>query len=313
MKSVTIIISHYESLPFLECCIRQLRRQFNSAVGQKIIIVDQSEWSTYHQIVSMYEGDSNIEVIKTDALYSGYGIDYVIRNIPIHTEYICQIHVDAVPISDKWLTLPISLIEEYNLSFVGQLQFISDGTQSIYPPHPIFAMAQCYNIARTETYRELSLNGGFTRFHNRPQSGLSFANNDWSEWAAADYNSRGSDDDIVAFHWNSKYKTDNMLGLAISGYIAPNFGRIIEDVVFHFGSCRESIGTGNAMGGLYRQYTERINADYNDNLIEEMINLAKANKPPDLEILTRNYWDGVQKKSFPPSDEINKRIEQLKK
>lgn len=317
MTSCTIIISHYESLPFLHAAIRQIKKYTNPEISTRVIICDQSLWGTYHKIVEDYVDNKdisvvNLTVVRTEPLYSGFGIDWIIRHMDVNTDYVCQLHVDAFPIHKNWLLLPISLIEEYNLSFVGQLQFVSDGTQSIYPPSPIFAMAQCFNVARTETYRELSLNGGFTRFHNRPQSGLSFANNDWELWAKDDYNHRGSDDDVVAFSWQDRHKQDSKLGLAITGYVAPNFGRLIEEVVFHFGSCRESIGTGEAMGALYRYYTEKINSDYNDNLIEEMVELAKANKPSPTEILTRNYWDGVQKKSFPPSEEINKRIEELK-
>lgn len=313
MKSVTIIVSHYESLSFLHACIRQIRKYANPSIRQKIYIVDQSEWSTYWKIMEMYEKDSDIRVVKTDPLYSGYGIDFLFRNEDINTDYVCQVHVDIVPLSDRWMVLPITLIEEYNLSFVGQLQFVSDGTQSIYPPSPIFAMAQCFNVARTETYRELSLKAGFTRFHNRPQSGLSFENNDWGEWAKDDYQRKGSDDDTVAFCWQDRHTVAHKLGLAVTGFIAPAYGRIIEDILFHFGSCRESIGTGNAMGEQYRQFTDRINQDYNDALIDEMVELAKSNKPPSDQILIRNHWDGELKQSFCAPEEIVKRIEELKK
>ena len=312
MKSCTIIISHFHSESFLRACVRQIRRYAHPEINQKIIICDQSEWSTYHAIVSEYAGDNDVRVVKTEPLYSGFGLDWILRHMDINTDYICQVHTDIVPISFAWLSLPITLIEEYNLSFVGQLQFISDGSQNIYPPSPIFAMAQCFNIARTETYRELSLKAGFTRFHNRPKSGLSFENNDWGEWAADDYERKGSDDDVVAFHWNSKYKTDNMLGLAITGYIESGYGRIIEDLVFHFGSCNEAKGVMDRMPERYRHYTERINANYDEQLIEEMVNLAKQNKPLEMDILNRNLWDGKLKQSFPTTPEMNKRIEELK-
>lgn len=312
MKSCTIIVSHFNSEPFLRACIRQIRKYANHDIRQEIIICDQSEWSTYHRVYSEYSWSSDVRVVRTESLYSGFGIDWSLRNEPINTDYICQLHCDAFGISDKWLLLPITLIEEYGLSFVGQLQFVSDGTQSIYPPNPIFAMAQCFNVARTDTYKTLSLEAGFTRFHNRPQSGLSFENNDWSLWAADDYDHKGSDDDVVAFSWQDRVRNDNKLGLAITGFCQPHWGRIIEDIVFHFGSCRESIGTGNAMGDNYANYTNRINENYDDALIDEMVNIAKQNKPPSDQILTRNYWDGTLKQSFPSSEEINKRIYELK-
>lgn len=312
MTSVTIIISHFESVPFLHAAIRQIRKYKHPKIRQTIYIIDQSSKETFVEIDKQYGDNSDIELVLIEPRYSGYGIDWAIRYGNINSEYICQIHTDVVPISLQWLYLPIKLIEEYNLSFVGQLQFINNNNASIYPPNPFFAMAQCFNVARTETYREMSLEAGFTRFHNRPESGLTFKNNDWAKWAEEDYHARGSDDDTVAFHWESKYRNTDKLGLAITGYIAPAYGRIIEGIVFHFCSCRESIGTGDAMGEEYKELTRRINENYSDELIQEMIELAKANRPHGLEILSRNYWDGKLKKSFPPTDELNKIIEELK-
>lgn len=317
MTSCTIIVSHYNSLPFLRACIRQIRKYANENVRQHIIICDQSNDEIHYQIAGEYVVNKNPDVtlVRTLPLYSGFGIDWVLRNIEIDTEYICQVHVDVVPLSKQWLLLPITLIEEYNLSFVGQLQFInsSEHLAHIYPPSAFFAMAQCFNVAKTSTYKELSLKAGFTRFHNRPQSGLTFENNDWAAWAEEDYNARGSDDDIVAFHYQDVYRQDDKLGLAITGFIEPSFGRIIESVVFHFGSANESKGVFDKMPELYQYYTKRINENYDDALIDEMVELAQANKPPEMEILTRNFWNGTTKESSPPSEEINKRIEELKK
>lgn len=312
MKSCTIIISHYQSLNFLQACIRQIRKFSHPDIEQHVIIADQSSEGTWMNIDDIYKDVKGVLVVHTKPLYSGYGIDCCVRYLDIKTDYICQIHSDAFPVSHKWLHLPITLIEEYNLSFVGQLQFINgkDNLASIYPPHPFFAMAQCFNVAKTETYKEMSIEAGFTRFHNRPDSGLTFLNDDWDKWASDNYAAKGSDDDVVAFWWQDRHKEVNKLGLAVTGFISPNFGRIIEDLVFHFCSARESIGVD--MGARYNSFTKRINENYSDELIEEMINLAKANRPPEMEILTRNFWDGKTKESSPPSEELNKRIEELK-
>lgn len=312
MTSCTIIISHYESEKFLHACIRQIIKYAHPEIWGKVIILDQSCEETYENIVKEYWYNDYVTVINTEPLYSGYGLDYLFRNESIKTDYIAQIHTDAFPVHQNWLYLPIKLIEENNFSFVGQLQFISNGA-SIYPPNPFFAMAQCFNVARTETYKEMSLEAGFTRFHNRPQSGLTFKNDDWAVWASDDYANKGSDDDVVAFSWQDNYKTDNKLGLAVSGYIEPSFGRIIDDLVFHFCSANESKGVMDKMPELYQHYTKKINEDYSDLLIEEMVNLAKANKPNNSSILTRNYWNGTAKTVSPPTEELNNRIEELKK
>lgn len=311
MTSCTIIISHFESLSFLRACVRQTRKLKHSAIDQHIIIVDQGSRETLDKIACEFGEMEDVTIVSTLPLYSGHGLDFVLRNLKIETDYICQLHCDAFGIHPNYLYLPIKLIEENNFSFVGQLQFISKTTDTIYPQNPFFAMAQCFNVAKTETYKELSLEAGFTRFHNRPQSGLAFRNNEWSDWASHDYNARGSDDDVVAFHWEDSHREHDKLGLAITGFIQPSFGRIIEDVVFHFGSCRESIGI-DTMPELYKEYTRRINENYSDELIGEMVALAKQNKPPEMQILTRNFWDGKKKGSSSPSEELNNRIEELK-
>lgn len=313
MTSCAIIISHYESLPFLSTCIRQVRKYANPEVSQKIIIVDQSCAETHAKIIYQYGDDEDVLIVLTKPHYSGYGIDWLLRNVELKIEYICQIHVDTLPISKAWLTLPIKLIEENNYSFVGQLQFISKASDTIYPPSPFFAMAQCFNVAKVETYKELSYEGGFTRFHNRADAGrMAWLNNDWGEWAKDDYWSRGSDDDVVAFHWQDKYLQQDKLGLAITGFIEPSYGRIIEDIVFHFGSCREAIGVMGLMPEGYKRYAKIISEGYTDELVNEMVELAKSNRPPEMEILTRNHWDGKLKISSPPTDQINNKIEYLK-
>lgn len=312
MTSCTIIISHYESIPFLRACVRQIRKYKHPEIEQTIIVADQSRAA--HSFIDDDDfWGTDLFYIRMNPLYSGYGIDYLMRKDGPFGEYICQLHVDAFPIHKNWLYLPIKLIEEYNLAFVGQLHFISNGSGFIYPPNPFFSMSPTFNVARTETYIEMSLQAGFTRFHNRPDSGLSFKNKDWDNWAAADYAHRGSDDDTVAFCWEDSHREHDKLGLAITGMIDAPYGRIIEDIVFHFGSCREAIGVMGQMSQEYQQYTQRINGNYSDELISEMVERAKATKPPAAQILTRNLWDGKLKESMPPFEELNKRIEELKK
>lgn len=312
MTSCAIIVSHYKSLKFLEATIRQIRKHVHPEIETHTYIIDQSGEAEYNQIKEWYWCSADITIVKTDSRYSGYGIDFLLRYYKINQEYIAQIHSDSFPIHGNWLYLPIKLIEENNLSFVGQLQFISKETDTIYPPNPFFAMAQCFNVARTETYKEMSMEAGFTRYHQRATLDMEFNNDDWAQWAKDDYINRGSDDDIVAFHWESKYRNTDKLGLAISGFIEPSYGRIIDDLVFHFGSCREAVGVMDKMPEKYKYYTEKINVDYSDELIYEMVELAKLHRHPTMEILSRNHWDGTLKKSFPPSDELNKRIEELK-
>ncbi len=313
MKSVAIVISHFESLQFLRASIRQIRKYKHEKINQHIFIIDQSCESTYVKLFEDYIYENDVTIIGTKPLYSGYGLDYLFRNEDLSKyEYIVQIHTDVLPVSKNWIMMPITLIEESKLAFVGQLQFIADGKASIYPPDKFFAMAQCYNVAPTHIYRELAMIPGFCRFHNRKDSGMEWASSDWATWASEDYQSRGSDDDVVAFHWQDKHRVADKLGLAITGYIEPSFGRLIEDCVFHFGSHREALTVLNQMPKMYSYYLNKINEDYSDELIEEMVNLAKANKAPSLEILSRNLWNGTTKESYPTNSLMNEKIEKLK-
>ena len=73
----------------------------------------------------------------------------------------------------------------------------------------------------------------------------------------------------------------------------PNFGTIIEDIVFHFGYHREGLGVMPQMGARYAEYTKRINEDYSDGLVEEILSVARQQP----RIPLRFHWDGKLKKT----------------
>lgn len=310
MTSCTIIVSHFESLPFLRACVRQVRKYKHPDIEQKIIIADQSS-KDYHALVADEFGFSDdIQIVWMKSLYSGYGIDYVMRYVPVYTEYVCQIHVDAMPIHKNWLWLPIQMIAEKNFVFVGQMQFYSQPSDGIYYLNKMFfSMSACFNIAPTFHYHELSMYGGFTRFHNRPlvDVPMFWINDDWNRWAGEDYANRGSDDDVIAFCWEDNHRVHNKLGLAITGMIEQRFGRVIEDMVFHFGSCRESIAVKEHMSEAYNAWTERINAGFDEKLLDEMLLQVKPS-----DVFKRMVWDGKTKSAWPALTEINDRIQELK-
>lgn len=317
-KSCTIIISHFNSLPFLRTCVRQIRRYINPKVEQHIIISDQSDDVVHGQVTSEFGNSSDITIVRTKGLYSGYGIDYIMRYVDIKTEYICQLHTDAFPINKNWLLMSISLMQENNFKFVGVLQFISQPTDTIYYyKNSFFSMAQSFHIGCTDVYREMASEGGFTRFHNRPNADvpMTWNNKDWDEWAKEDYGARGSDDDVLAFCWEDNHREHDKMGFGLTGKIGvqgeeSGYGSIIEDIVFHFGFCRESIGVMPQMGEKYRRWTERINNGFTDELIDEML-ISAMSQPLDSSKI-RSVWDGKLKKSSPSSEELNNRIQQLK-
>lgn len=318
MKTCSIIISHYESLPFLRTCVRQIKKYAHPEINQKIIIADQSNRETNQKVALEFLGYSDVSVATMSPLYSGYGIDYLMQIWKGELgEYTCQLHVDAFPIHPNWLYTCIKLIEENNFSFVGQNHFISKPTDTIYPPvKAFFSMSPTFNVSKTETYKEMSKEAGFTRFHERKkiEVPIKFNNKDWDVWAADDYYLRGSDDDTVAFAWEGNHRQTNKLGLAVTGTmgnpsIESGYGRIIDDLVFHFGFCRESIGIGEGMGRGYADWTKKINENYNEELINEMLAVAHKNvtvlKPSCL------VWDG-SKCALKENKEIDKIINKFK-
>lgn len=314
MTTCTIIISHYESLQFLYCCLRQIGKCRNSNIKHSILVIDQSKTPVNFIFQpEWFDKEDEITVVHTEPYYSGYGIDWAIRNVDIKTDYICQLHVDAFPIHKNWLSLSITLLEEYGLAFVGQHQFVSKSTDTIYPNKiPFFAMSQCFNVARTFTYKEMSEEAGFTRFHEREKIDFDFKNNDWAQWASMDYYRRGSDDDVVAFNWEDNYREHDKLGYAITGMIGTveeggSFGRVIEDIVYHFGSARESIGVFDRMPVKYQAFYKRIENGFTDELLQEMLSQVKPNNH------NRYFWDGHIKKMIESPEQLNIIIEALKK
>lgn len=313
--SVTIIISHYESLPFLRTCLRQIEKYKHPDIEQKVIVADQST-IPYAYSVKELCNNARVEFMSLAPLYSGFGVDYIMRYGKVDTDYVCQLHSDAFPISDKWLLAPISLMEENNLAFTGVLQFICDKPSPIYPPtRGVFGMAQCFNIGRTDVYKEMALEAGFTRFHNRPNDAMSWANSDWANWAKEDYQARGSDDDVPAFFWEDNHREHDKVSLGFTGKMGKdgeesNYGTIIEDLVFHFGFHREAVGVMPQMGPKYGEWTRKIKENYSDELIEEM--LTEARKQTTNPEGNRLFWDGKEKKATYTSHTINQRINQFK-
>lgn len=313
--SCDIIVSHFESLPFLRACIRKIRQYKHPDIEQRIIVSEQSGKITYNQIMEEYGNDIDILIVPMKSLYSGYGIDYIMRYVDIRSGYICQIHSDLMPIHLNWLYTCIKLIEEHDFKFVGQLHFYTNPSQKTHYPlkNMFFSMSPTFNVAKTETYREMALEAGFTRFHARPKIDvpMTFKNDDWAKWASEDYNARGSDDDVIAFCWEDNYREHDKLGLPLTGMIGvppeSGFGRIYAGLVFHFGFSCESKGVMEHMGARYRNWTKKINDGFTDELIDEMLSQAVPTGHTHSEV-----WDGKTKTVSKSSGYLDNRIEQLK-
>ena len=160
-----------------------------------------------------FGNDEDITIIRLKPLWDGYSIDYIMRFCDVKTEYVCMIETDVFPIHKNWLYVCINLIKEYGFSFVGGLLSETSGTESIYPPNKFYWLSQYLRVGKTEDYKELAMEGGFTRFHARKEleeSGeMKWGNDDWKKWASEDYQARGSDNAVVAHYWEDKYRENN--------------------------------------------------------------------------------------------------------
>ena len=321
--SCTIIVYHYEAMPFLRACIRKIREYCHENINQHIIITEQSCEGTRNQVISEFGTSEDITIVPMKPLWSGYAIDYVMRFCDIKTEFVCGIEPDVFPIHKNWLYLCIKLIEENNFKFVGALITETNGTEHIYyQNNHFFWISQCLRVGRTVDYRELALEGGFTRYHGRTtqfhnkiemDKPLVWGNDDWDKWAKEDYYNRGSDDAVVAHCWEDNHREHDKCTFGITHIMGippeSGYGRIIDGIVFHFGFHRTSVGVENAMGKKYCEWKERINNGCDDALIEEMLKDALEHPTG---VNDRRTWDGKLKKGKPPSEALNKRIEELK-
>lgn len=320
MNSVAIIVYNYESTEYLRACLRQIRRYAHADIKQHIYVSDQSSAQTHAAVLAEFAGAADISFVHLAARFSGYAIDHILRFCDVGEEFLCCMDVDAFPIHKNWLHTCVTLLRENNLAFVGGLAFESLGDSNIYPSTPFFSMSPFFCVGRTADWREMALAGGFTRYHERPKVDppLTFTNDDWERWAAPDYINRGSDDCVPAWVWADKYREHNKLALAITDIMGvpgeeSGYGRILDDIIFHFGFCYQSIGVEEQMGQRYANWKRRIAEDFSDELIDEMLSFAreKTNITYD-RFRSRSLWDGKLKKSGTVPAALNERINELK-
>ncbi len=317
----TIIIFNFNSIGFLRLCIKQIMKCQNENVEVKIIIADQStDEVEKEQVQKEFSRYGDIEIVQMAALRSGYAVDYIMRNVEITTEWILTLDCDFFVTNKNFIYLPIKLAEEYNFSIVGELFFESRPEETAYyHKNNFFCMSQCFRLARTEYYKELSMQGGFTILHARPETGFTYGNNDWWDWAQPDYINRGSDDGVIAHCWEDNHLQSNKCSLAITHILGEvgvesGYGRILDGLGFHLSFSFWSNGIEDRVGKNYMYWKQRI-IDGDENVLDDMIAAAlKTPANPDHPSGTqmRRIWNGKNKTSELSWKELNQRIEELK-
>ncbi len=317
MKSITIIVFNYESLPFLRACIRQIRKYKHPEIEQKIIISEQSSESSYLDVLKEFENQEDITIVKMKAVCSGYAIDYIMRFIDIQTEYICTLDSDAFPIHKNWLYVCLKLIEENNFSFVGHHADtgVSDGRSCFEDAYSdygtFFHVAQCFRVGKTKDFKYFSLNAGYTRaVSERNKIEFGFLNNQWADIANQKKLALGgyADSSVIA-NWLECTTTENnkftFAETACLGFSEKEgrYGRVFDNIVFHlmFSSMGEEITQTN-LGQNYSEWKNKINNGFTDELISEILSSVKPINIP------RLTWNGKTKQKEFSSEELNKKI-----
>ncbi|RJQ52954.1 MAG: glycosyltransferase [Actinobacteria bacterium] len=122
-RSCGIIVPHWESFPFLEACVRRIRRHADPSLAQHIYIVDDaSKDGSFEKIEAAYSDDEDVTLVRVDrpnptvadvGLLLDYGLEHV------REKYVCMIDADLFPTNDDWLAFPIHLLEKHGCSSVG--------------------------------------------------------------------------------------------------------------------------------------------------------------------------------------------------
>lgn len=281
-NKVTIIISNYESLHWLRIAVHQIRK--HTKIPYHILISDQS--ADPYAVQAEYNGWDFVTVVPMPAHSSGYALDYILKNVSVDTPYICSMDVDTFPISDKWLTVPILLIENFGLTWVGLRAEIERAYNLHY-----FHMGECYRIGRTEDFKLLSEGAG------------------WKQIKGSGFR----DNAVVAHSWEDANFKHKKLSLPVTGRIGltlteGEYGRVIGNLAVHF--CLAFTGTLHAkreknLGEDYLCWEEKIKTLDPDTVVAQIMDAVKYSHC----LQPLQYWDGTDY-AEPPA-ELRKEVELL--
>lgn len=303
MYTVTVVIPYVEEYHFLVASLREVNRRKHPQVEVEICVVDQSGTDELNAVCAEHP---NVKHIKTHRVDAGYPIDLVARQAS--GQYLCSLDADAFPISNKWLYLPIRLIEDFGLSFVGK----QTGLHLAYKyAGNFFHLNNYYRVCKSSIARDLSERVGFCRYYNRDKTGLIYRE------PAETFRPSDCDNGVVAQWYSDMHRYGPKVSLAMNKILGMTlemgvFGMVIDDLVFHmvFGFGREWIkDMDKTLGPDYLGWKARIMKDgLTGAMVEEICGSLKNHHP----FTEREYWDGGNAMSLSSQDAIFQRIEELK-
>jgi len=307
--SCTIIIPNVNTEHLLYGSISQIEK-FTNNVDWEVLVVDQSNDTIHNNILNKYREHPRVRVVKLPKIDAGYPIDFAARSSD--KDFLCSLDVDAFPIHPNWLYLPIQLIKEFNLSFVGQDTGLS--FHPVYSTNGEFCHLNNYfRVSRTSLARHISEHAGFCRFQHRERTGLKFTPSNFN------WHLDHADNGVVAQWWSDQVKLGDKVGLALNKIIGMTnefgvYGMCIDDLVFHmvFGYHPDTINDANkSLGQDYLNLEKKIYQEgLTENNISQLLASLKPHHPYTSRVLSAGGKIG---QSMDTQHEIYKRIEELKK
>lgn len=301
----TIVIPTLNTPHLVYGAISQIEK-FTNNIDWEALIVDQSSPDIHNAIVAKYANHPRVKVIRANKIDAGYPIDIAARNTT--KEFLCSLDTDAFPIHPNWLYLPIQLIKEFNLSFVGQ-----DTGLGLHPAYAFDGefchLNNYFRVSRTSVAKTVSENAGFCRWQHRNRTGMTFADNSWK----IDH----ADNGVVAQWWSDKNNMGDKVGLALNKILGMTnefgvYGMCIDDLVFHFVFGYHPDTVNDAGKSLGREYLDIENKIKVEGLTEINIAWLLSNLKPHHPVTSRVYTQNKKFANIPEDNVIFKRIEELK-
>ena len=304
--SCTIVVPHINTPHLLYGSISQIEKLTDN-VDWEVLVVEQSRDDIHNAILERYKGHPRVKVQRARKIDAGYPIDLAARSST--KEFLCSLDTDAFPIHKNWLYLPIQLIKEFNLSFVGQDTGLGQ--------HPAYAfdgqfcgLNNYFRVSKTSTAKYISERAGFCRYQHRNQTQMEFADVGWKPDHA--------DNGVVAQWYSDKAHMGDKVGLTLNKILGMTkefgvFGMCIDDLVFHFvfGYHPDTINDAQrSLGNDYLALEAKIkNEGLTEANITELIGQLKPHHPYDSRVVGIDGHVSYLKDERPA---IFQRIEELK-
>lgn len=124
IKTVGILIPHYQSYTFLKTCLNYIEKYKNKNIKETIYVLDDlSKDGSLEKLKEEFKDKKNIiftqikRYNKEKTIDVGLVLDEGIKLIK--EQYVAMIDSDTFILNNNWASLPISLIKKYALSSIG--------------------------------------------------------------------------------------------------------------------------------------------------------------------------------------------------